>query len=161
MNADCLEGFDAFRSFNYRKIKYEHRDQLDCYGAEDDEDSSDHFRLHYRFKQKTVKALVELFRDEIGPKSKTNKAFTAEQRMCLTLRFLATGSFQKIIGDSEGGSLATMHNHIMKVVKAMSWHADQFIRFSLDEEVLANIETGFYGFSGSEFFVIYVLVRLW
>ena len=45
--------------------------------------------------------------------SKTNNAFTAEQRLCMTLRFLATGSFQKIIGDSEGGCQATMHNHII------------------------------------------------
>ena len=43
-----------------------------------------------------------------------------------------------------------MHNHIIRVVKAMSRHADQFIRFSLDEEVLENTETGFYGFSGSK-----------
>ena len=150
MNADGIDGFDAFRAFNYRKIKYVHRDQLDCYGAEDMNDSSDHFRLRYRFREKSVKALAELLRDEIGPKSKTNNAFSAEQRMCMTLRFLATGSFQKVLGDSEGACQATIHNHIMTVVKAMSRHADHLITFSLDEDVLSNIETGFYGFSGSK-----------
>ena len=127
-----------------------HKDQLDFYGAASENESSDHFRLCYWFKEKTVKALAELLRDEIWPRSKTNNAFSAEQRLCMTLRFLATGSFQKIVGDSEGGCQATMHNHIIRVVKAMSRHADQFIRFSLDEEVLENTETGFYGFSGSK-----------
>ena len=63
-----------------------------------------------------------------------------------------SGSFQKVLGDSEGACQcqASVHNHIIKVVKAMSRHADQFVQFSLDEEVLQNIETGFYGFSGSE-----------
>ena len=150
MNADGLEGFDAFRGFNLYKIQYHHRDQIACYGTEEVNESSEHFRQHYRFREKTVKALAELFRDEIGPKVKTNNAFTAEQRMCLTLRFLATGSFQKVIGDSEGASQSTIHNHVIRVVRAMSRHADQFVHFSLDEEVLQNIESGFYGFSGSE-----------
>ena len=150
MNADCFEGFEAFRGFNVHKIKYIHKDQLEYYGGGTGNEPSDHFRQRYRFREKTVKALAELFRDEVGPRSKTNHAFTAEQRICMTLRFLATGSFQKVLGDSEGACQATMHNHIIKVVRAMSRHADQFIRFSLDEEVLQNTESGFYGFSGSE-----------
>ena len=151
MNAYGIEGFDAFRGLNTHTMKYVHRDQLACYGAEDENDSSYHFTSWYRFREKTVKTLAELFRDEIGPKLKTNNAFTAEQRMCMTLRFLGSGSFQKVLGDSEGACQASVHNHIIKVVKAMSQHADQFVRFSLDEEVLQNTETGFYGFSGSEF----------
>ena len=150
MNADGLEGFDGLRGFNYNKIRYEHREQLLCYGAEDPDESSDNFRQRYRFREKTVRCLAELLRDEIGPKAKTNNAFSAEQRLCLTLRFLATGSFQKILGDSEGACQATIHNHIMTVIRAMCNHADHFIVLSLDEEVLQNIETGFYGFTGSE-----------
>ena len=150
MNADCLDSFEAFRAFNNHKIKYVHKDQIDFYGAASDNESSDHFRLRYRFKEKTVKALAELLHDEVGPKLKTNHAFTAEQCVCMKLRFLATGSFQKVLGDSEGGCQATMHNHIIRVVKAMLHHANQFIRFSLDEEVLQNTETGFYDFSGSK-----------
>ena len=128
-----------------------HKDQLAYYGSAEDNESSDHFRQRYRFKEKTVRALSELFCDEIGPKAKTNNAFSAEQRMCMTLRFLATGSFQKLLSDSEGACQATVHNHIMTVVKAMSRHTDQFIRFSLDEDVLENVEEGFYGFSGSKY----------
>ena len=150
MNTDGFEGFEAFRGFNYQRIKYVHRDQLACYGAEDENESSDYFRLRYRFKERTVKAMSDFFHDEIGPKAKTNNAFSAEQRLCMTLRFLASGSFQKVVGDSEGASQASVHNHIITVVMAMSRHADQFVRFSLDEDVLQNTETGFYGFSGSE-----------
>ena len=113
MNADCLEGFDAFRGFNYQRIKYVHKDQLDYYGSSEERESSDHFRLRYRFKEKTVKTLSELFRNEIGPKCRTNNAFTAEQRICMTLRFLATGSFQKLLGDSEGTCQASVHNHVI------------------------------------------------
>ena len=137
-------------ALNNQRIKYVHKDQLAFYGAEEENESSQHFRSCYRFKERTVKTLSELFRDEIGPKSKSNNAFSAEQRMCMTLRFLGSGSFQKVLGDSEGACQASVHNHIIKVVRAMSWHADQFVKFSLDEEVLENVETGFYGFSGSE-----------
>ena len=128
MNTDGIEGFEAFRDFNHQKIHYVHRDQLACYGAEDENETSEHFRLRYRFKEKSVRTLAELFRDEIGPKAKTNKAFSAKQRMCMTLRFLASGSFQKILGDSEGASQASVHNHIITVVKAMSRHCDHFVR---------------------------------
>ena len=34
----------------------------------------------------------------------TNHAFTTEQRICIALKFYATGSFQHEIGDGEGAS---------------------------------------------------------
>ena len=79
MNTDGLQGFEAFRAFNKQKIKYVHKDQLDFYGAASRKESSDHFRLCYRFKEKTVKALAELLHDEVGPKAKINNAFSTEQ----------------------------------------------------------------------------------
>ena len=105
-----------------------------------------HFQSRYRFKEETVKVLSTLFDNEIGPKAQTNKAFTSEQRICMALRFFATGSFQKLIGDGEGACQATIHNHVMKVARAMSNHCDDFTVFSLNEEILEQTASGFYGF---------------
>ena len=63
----------------------------------------------------TVKVLCGLLGEEFAPKSKANNAFTVEQRLCMALRYYATGTFQRQVGDSEGASQSSMHRIIMKV----------------------------------------------
>ena len=84
-----------------RNSEYKHKNQLDFYG---NEESEEQFRIRYRFRKDTVKVLCELLGDEFAPKSNANNAFSVEQRMCITLRYYATGTFQRQVGDSEGGS---------------------------------------------------------
>ena len=150
MDEELFGYFGAFRRANRYKIRYEHKNQMEAYQCFEPNEPSEHFRSRYRFKENTVKALSVLFEDDIAPKAKTNHAFSAEQKICLALRFFATGSFQKVIGDSEGACQATIHNHVLSVAKAMSKKCSDYTIFSLNEDILEQTSSGFYGFSGSK-----------
>ena len=158
-----------FRESNRRKGSYEHKDQTSfyenvqdrdkCYinGVDSDNESqnddetvgSEQFRKRYRFREKTVEALCLLLGNEIKPLANTNHAFTAMQKLCIALRFYATGSHQMAVGDGEGVSQASVSRIIKQVTQALSGHADELIAFNLDEDVMETVSKGFYGFSGS------------
>ena len=131
----------------WRNGEYHHRDQLNFYGSEEREYE---FRIRYRFCKDTVRLLTQLVYDEIALKANTNNAFTAEQRMCIALRYFATGTFQQQIGDSEGASQASMHRIIHKVASALAPHTDTLIQFSTDPKILKEISDGFDAFKGSK-----------
>ena len=108
-----------FRESNRRKGSYEHKDQIsfyenirehdECYMDDSDTEGnytemsgSKQFRKCYRFREKTGKALCLLLGNEIKPKATTNNAFNEMQRLCIALRFYATGSHQMAVGDVKG-----------------------------------------------------------
>ena len=147
-----------------RKGSYQHKDQIDFYsnvergdsdgsGEEDTEENSkqsEHFRKHYRFQPQTVEALCLLLGKILEPKVYTNNAFTPLQKICITLRFLATGTHQMEIGDGEGASQASVSRIVREVCQALADQTDQVVVFSLDHDILRTVAQGFYGFSGSK-----------
>lgn len=80
----------------------------------------------------------------------TNHAFTIEQRICIALKFYATGSFQHEIGDGEGASQSSLSRIVARVSRVLASHADDIIKFSVDQTILDRVASGFYGFSGSK-----------
>ena len=140
-----------FRTVNKRKGGYEHKDQIEFYLYKDGHsEASPQFRKCYRYIEKSIESLVALFGKELLPKAGTNNAFTATQRLCIALRFYATGTHQSEVGDGEGASQASVSRIIRHVTKALTQHADDLIKFSLDQEVLEEVSKGFYGFKASE-----------
>ena len=112
-----------FRESNSRKGSYEHKEQVGFYqNVNRDEDGSkrpdigsqetdseevfgsEQFRERYRFCEKTVHALCLLLGNKIKPLATTNNAFSEMQKLCIALRFYATGSHQIAVGDGEGVS---------------------------------------------------------
>ena len=88
-----------FRDPKKRKGSYEHKDQLEFYSNLDEGRSNDvgdanseHFRKRYHFRPKTVEVLALLLGKEIEPVAYTNNAFTSKQKLCIALRFYATGT---------------------------------------------------------------------
>ena len=145
-----LLGLDII-NLNHQPVRrdgeYHHRDQLTFYGT----DQRDHeFRIRYRFRKDTVRLLTQLIYDEIAPKAMTNNAFTAEQKMCIALRYFATGTFQRQIGDSEGASQSSLHRIVHQVASALAPHADTLIQFSTEPQILKEVSDGFYAFKGSK-----------
>ena len=130
-----------------RKVDYIHRDQLNFYGLGGSEEE---FRKRYRFRKDTVRVLCNLLGDEFKPKSGANKAFTMEQRLCIALRYYATGTFQCQIGDSEGASQASCHRIVRKVSEVLASHVPDVVQFSTDPDVFESVSEGFYAFKGSE-----------
>ena len=70
--------------------------------------------------------------------------------MCIVLRYFASGTFQRQVGDNEGASQYSMHRIVPKVAEALANHADAVVQFCTDPEILKEISDGFYVFSGSE-----------
>ena len=136
-----------------RNAEYRHKDQLNFYGIGDNEDE---FRIRYRFRKDTVRVLCETLGFEWAPKSRANKAFSVEQRLCIALRYYATGTFQCQIGDSEGASQATSQRIISKVSSVLASHVPDVIQFSTDPDILKSISEGFYGFKGSELLLVHM-----
>ena len=140
-----------FRTVNKMKGGYEHRDQIEFYSYKDGHaQASPQFRKHNRYTEKSVKALVALLGNELVPKAATNNAFTPTQRLCIALRFYATGTHQAEVGDGEGASQASVSRIVRHVTEVLSQHADDLIKFSLDQEILEDVSKGFYGFKASE-----------
>ena len=146
MNLLDLDFYGLDRHPVRRNNDYTHKDQLQFYGSEEKQDQ---FTIRYRFKKETVRVLTELIRDEIEPKARTNYAFTPEQRVCIALRYYATGSFQRVVGDTEGGSQTSCHRIIKIVSKAFANRANSLIMFGTDPTVLKDVSDGFYAFRGS------------
>ena len=144
LNGLNILGF--YREPKRRRASYEHRDQLTFFLEED----NPQFKLKYRFRKETVRSLANAFHEEIGPEAATNHAFTTEQRICIALKFYATGTFQHEVGDGEGASQSSLSRIISRVSSVFASHADDLIKFSVDETILDRVSTGFYGFSGSK-----------
>ena len=91
-----------FRQNRWRKGGYEHKNQTEFYSYNGgQEEASAQFRKHYRYTKESVKALVALLGNELVPKATTNHAFTPTQKLCIALRFYATGTHQSEVGDGE------------------------------------------------------------
>ena len=82
---------------------------------------------------------------------KTNNAFSAEQKICIALRYYGTGAQQTEIGDGEGASQASVSRIVNQVTDVFSKACSNVVKFSLDEDILDTVSTGFYGFKGSKY----------
>ena len=165
LNLTELGLIPMFRHPKRRKGSYKHKDQVQFYsnvergdesdvsGEEDSEETSktsEHFRRRYRFQPQTVEALCLLLGNKLKPKAYTNNAFTPMQRLCITLRFLATGTHQMEVGDGEGASQASVSRIVKQVCGILAEETEQLVTFSLDPDILQSVARGFYGFSGSK-----------
>ena len=97
-----------------------------------------------------MQSLVYLLGDEISPLARTNNAFTPLQKLGIALRFYATGTHQMEVGDGEGASQSSVCRIVKQVSKALANHANDLISFSLDDDILETVSTGFYGFKASK-----------
>ena len=159
-----------YRKVVKRRGSYCHKDQVEFYkrrkidsdheasSDEESDEGSSQFRKRYRFREKTVEALCLLLGNEIEPKAKTNNAFTAMQKLCIALRFYATGTYQMEVGDGEGASQSSVCRIVKEVSKALAAHSSDLINFNIDPIILESVSKGFYGFSGSMY--IYYLSKL-
>ena len=162
MNLTELGVVPIFRSSRRRVGGYEHKRQIDYYTLiGEEEHESPQFRNRYRFTEKTVKGLVNIYHDQLAPLKKTNNAFTTEQKICIALRYYATGAQQTEIGDGEGASQASVSRIVNQVTDVFSKACSNVVKFSLDGDILDTVSTGFYGFKGSKSIKIIVYLCIY
>ena len=66
--------------------------------------SSNECRLRYRFRPSTVRMIVDEIADDIGHYTCRSYSLSPLLQLMITLRFLATGAFYSVIGDTLGVS---------------------------------------------------------
>ena len=57
-------------------------------------------RCRYRFGRDAINYIIGLVADDIMPETNRNHAVSAEMQVLITLRYLASGSFLQVIGDT-------------------------------------------------------------
>ena len=102
-------------------------------------------RQRYRFGRHTIEYITRLLHDNISPMTNRNHSVSATRQVLITLRFLASGSFQQVIGDSVAGlDKSTVSRIVRRVTLALAQRVDQFIRFPQTQEERDVAKQGFY-----------------
>lgn len=81
--------------------------------------SESELRARFRFGRRTLEKLFEKLTPHLQKHSKRSKSLTMENRILLTLRILASGSFLEVIGDHFGVSKSTVSRVFDETVKAI------------------------------------------
>ena len=106
---------------------------------------NDEPRQCYRFGRHTIEYITCLLQDDISPMTNRNHSVSATRQVLITLRFLASVSFQQVIGDSVAGlDKSTVSRIVRRVTLVLAQRVDQFIRFPQTQEERDVDEQGFY-----------------
>jgi hypothetical protein len=65
--------------------------------------SDEELRRRYRFGRQTIRYITRLVEDEIRPATNRTHPVSATKQVLITLRYLASGSFQQVTGDTIAG----------------------------------------------------------
>ena len=102
-------------------------------------------RKRYRFGRQTIEYITNLVRDEIRPETNHTHAVSATNQVLITLRFLASGNFQQVTGDTFANlDKTTVSQIIRRVTVALSRKINQFIKFPQSQEDRDIVKQGFY-----------------
>jgi len=86
-------------------------------------------RRRFRFLPETIIELVAILTPIIAHPTERNHALSPLEMVLVTLRFLACGTFQLVIGDTGRISQATVSRTIRRVVMALTRVAGHYIHF--------------------------------
>ncbi|XP_033755687.1 putative nuclease HARBI1 [Pecten maximus] len=113
------------------------------------------YRERYRFSFQSILFILNLIRPKLETATTRSKAISPILQLLVALRFYATGSFFRLIGDSVGLSEASVCRCVHKVSAAIARLARRFITFTDD----VNTKQHFYKLSSK--YPQLFLVRSW
>ena len=131
-----LRNYANQRNIHVRQIRHL-RDRLYPLEEYDDED----FRLHFRLTKDSVSDLLKILDKDLQHQTRRGLPLTPLQQVLIALRFYATGTFQRVIGDLFGVSVFAACTVIHKVSRAIAKQKGQFLSFP---ENLADTNRKFY-----------------
>ena len=108
----------------------------------------DEVRRRYRFSTDNIDRLVRLVEPTLQRRTRRNRALTVRQQLLMTLRFLATGAFLQVIGDTFGVDVATVSRVVTEVTDCLFRLKDVVIRFPMSDADRRRVMTGFYSVRG-------------
>ena len=104
----------------------------------------------YRLNLECIDRLTDIVAPEIRRPTNRSHAVTPQTQVLLSLRILASGSFQSVVGDTLGLSDATVSRCFGKFLDITSTtrHPDLAISFPSTAESINSVKQGFHGIRG-------------
>ena len=101
-------------------------------------------RNRYRFRRDSIRVLCGILENELARPTQRNNALSVTTQVLIGLRFLASGSFQEVVGDVIGVDKSTVSRVISKFIDALNMHKNTFIKFPLIIDEKNTLKKGFY-----------------
>lgn len=136
---DMLSNFD-----NPRKNRVYRReiDPLESY-------TENELRSRYRFGRESLQFIVDLVSEEIAPATRRSHSLSAKEQVLITLRFLASGSFLEVVGDTFlSYDKSTVSRVVRRVTQALSSKVNDFIKFPSTRNERDEIKRGLFKVGG-------------
>ncbi|KAJ3655893.1 hypothetical protein Zmor_015001 [Zophobas morio] len=102
------------------------------------------FKRRYRLSKDVTNFIINEISPEISSQTDRNHALSASEQVIITLRFLATGAFLKLVGDHSGVDESTTSRVITKVIFALARIGPQMIQMPRTEAEKSVVRQGFY-----------------
>ena len=83
--------------------------------------------MRYRFGRQAIHYIINLPYDDLFRDTHRNFALIPDVQVLIALRFLASGSFLQVIGDTFGVDKSTESRVVRDLCQALSRKRDQFI----------------------------------
>ncbi len=122
---------------NLRKPKI-YRKRFDSFENYDD----DEFYERYRFDRTSVLYLTDCFCRNLERATQRSQAVSPTLQMLVTLRYLASNSFQQVVGDTVGLEKSTVCRIVWPVIRSMVSKVNDFIEFP-EEVELERVQSSF------------------
>ena len=149
-----MDGFQGFGMFDHladlelREQRagrpYRVRERKDPLSHYDDIE----FKARFRLSKERVRQLVQLIEPDIKEESDANNALSPSMQVLLALRFLATGTFQRMLGDEVGVARTTVGRKVHKCIQAIAALRPRFIRFPESRQEIAETKRSFHEIAG-------------
>lgn len=105
-------------------------------------------RSRFRFGRGPIQYLVDLHHDSLSRETKRNHALTPMVQILIALRFLATGHFFEVIGDTFGVCKSTVSRVVHNVVSLLCNMQEEVIVFPTHPEDIQDSMNGFMDIGG-------------
>lgn len=102
----------------------------------------------YRFSKNGIRYICDLVKEDCQRQTMRNHAIDVQDQVLLTLRYLASGNFLQVVGDSVGVDKSTVSRSITSVCRALVKKNEDFIKFPKTAQEKMTIRDGFYNIGG-------------
>lgn len=97
----------------------------------------------YRFPPHVILQITELIQTDIRHATKRSRYLSPLHQVCLCLRYLASNSFQQVVGDTLNVSQSTVNRCIWRTLTSLVKHLQHFVNFPPEHE-LGQLKRKFY-----------------
>ena len=121
---------------------HDRENPLEVYGDEE-------VRVRYRLRPDTIMHILGMIGDELEHPTQRNMALPPLLQLTVCLRFLASGSFLVVVGDTlPRVSKATVCRCVQRVTNLLSRRLNQHVKFPQTDEERDNTKREFYAIAG-------------